>query len=181
LPERALGQAVEVALLTTCSAPHPFYGKASCHPAPRKWRCAPGRTPLLLQSARNLTTKAFWPLIDKWQIADEKALTLLSHGGGLTSTGKRLRLTLTVDEAERVSYLKQIDLVLATLFGGTEWLSKPVREQPFTGLSPLDFMIRNQLSGIKNVLRHLNRFGATQSSSVGVLGSGLHVGEVKRS
>lgn len=65
----------------------------------------------------NLTTKAFWPLIDKWQIADQHALRLLGHEGGLTSTGKRPRFTLTVDEAERVPYLKQIDLVIGTLLG----------------------------------------------------------------
>jgi hypothetical protein len=56
----------------------------------------------------NLTTKVFWPLIDKWDIADEKALHLLGHEGGLTSTGKRPRFTLTVDEARRVSYLRQM-------------------------------------------------------------------------
>jgi hypothetical protein len=49
-----------------------------------------------------LTTKAFWPLIDKWQIADEKALRLLGHEGRLTSTGKRPRFTLSVDQAKRV-------------------------------------------------------------------------------
>jgi Protein of unknown function (DUF2384) len=74
-----------------------------------------------------------------------------------TSTGKRPRFTLTVDEAKRVPYLKQIDLVLETLFGSAEWLSKPVREQPFKGLSPLDYMIKNRLTGVTEVLHYLNR------------------------
>jgi hypothetical protein len=110
-----------------------------------------------------LTTKAFWPLIDKWQIADEKALRLLGHEGGLTSTGKRPRFTLTVDEARRVPYLRQIDLVLETVFGGTDWLSKPIRQTPFKGLSPIDFMIKNQMPAFAEVLRYLNRLALSKA------------------
>ena len=112
----------------------------------------------------NLTTKAFWPLIDKWQVADEKALRLLGHEGGLTSTGKRPRFTLTVDQARRVPYLRQMDVVLEIVFGGTDWLSKPIRKTPFKGLSPIDYMIQNQLAGVTEVLHYLNRLALREAT-----------------
>ena len=97
------------------------------------------------------------------QIADEKALRLLGHEGGLTSAGKRPRFTLTVDEARRVPYLRQIDLVMETLFGGTDWLSKPLRLTPFKGLSPIDYMVKNQLPAFAEVLRYLNRLALSKT------------------
>ena len=81
----------------------------------------------------------------------------------LRQSGKRPRFTLTVDEAKRVPYLKQIDFVLDTLLGSAEWLSKPVREQPFRGLSPIDYMIQNQLTGVTEVLHFLNRLALREA------------------
>lgn len=110
-----------------------------------------------------LTTKVFWPLIDKWDISDDTALRLLGHEGGLTSTGKRPRFTLTVHEARRVPYLRQIDVVLDMVFGGADWLSKPIREMPFKGLSPIDYMIKNQFPAFAEVLRYLNRLALSKA------------------
>jgi hypothetical protein len=58
------------------------------------------------------TAKAFWALMDRWQVPDEKALRLLDHVGGLTAAGKRPRFAMTGDEAKRFAYLMEIDTAL---------------------------------------------------------------------
>lgn len=111
-----------------------------------------------------LTTKAFWPLMDRWGVTDEQALQLLGHPGGLTSTGKRPRFTLTEEEARRLGYLHEVGTSLELMFGDAgSWLKQRTNALPFHGLTPLDYMISRGQAGIAEVLRFLARFGFGQA------------------
>lgn len=52
-----------------------------------------------------VTTKAFWPLMDRWGIPDDKALELLGRRRGLTRSGGRPRFTLDAEEVRRLDYM----------------------------------------------------------------------------
>ncbi len=111
-----------------------------------------------------ITTKSFWPLMDRWGVSDETALRLLGHPGGLTSTGKRPRFTLTPEEATRLEYLTEIGNSLELMFGDAgEWLRQRTSALPFHGLAPLDYMAVRGSAGIAEVLRFLARFGMKQA------------------
>lgn len=111
-----------------------------------------------------ITTKAFWPLMDRWGVEDETALRLLGHPGGLTSTGKRPRFTLTADEAQRLEYLREIGNSLELMFGDAgAWLKQRTSALPFHGLTPLDYMAVRGSGGIAEVLRFLARFGLREA------------------
>ena len=72
-----------------------------------------------------LTSKLFRELMDRWDIADETALRLLGHEGGLTLQGKRPRFALTPEEAHRLTNLLTIDRLLTELFGeAAPWVKR---------------------------------------------------------
>jgi len=71
-----------------------------------------------------MTTKTFWPLVDRWDIPDEKVLQLLGHDGGLTRTGGRPRFTLDAEEIRRLDDLREIGTALEVMFGDAgPWLN----------------------------------------------------------
>ncbi len=111
-----------------------------------------------------ITTKAFWPLMDRWGVDDETALRLLGHKGGLTSTGKRPRFTLSAEEARRLEYLNEIGASLELMFGEAgDWLKQRTSALPFHGLAPLEYMATRGGAGVQEVLRFLARFGMRQA------------------
>jgi hypothetical protein len=111
-----------------------------------------------------VTTKAFWPLMDRWGVDDELALRLLGHPGGLTSSGKRPRFTLTAQEVSRLGYLQEIGHRLETMFGDAgAWLRQRTSALPFNGLTPLEYMARRGSGGVAEVMRFLARFGLVSS------------------
>lgn len=111
-----------------------------------------------------MTTKAFWPLMDRWGIPDEKALRLLGHEGGLTRTGGRPRFTLTAEEVRRLDYLREIGTALELMFGEAgPWLQQPASALPFRGQAPLDYMISRGLPGLAEAHRFLARWGMSQA------------------
>jgi hypothetical protein len=112
----------------------------------------------------SVTTKAFWPLMDRWGVPDEQALRLLGHPGGLTSTGKRARFTLTDEEARRLAYLAEVGTNLEVMFGEAgAWLKQRTSALPFRGASPLDYMIDRGAAGIAEVLRFIASWGLGQA------------------
>ena len=111
-----------------------------------------------------MTTKAFWPLIDRWGIPDDKALLLLGHAGGLTSSGGRPRFTLKAEEVERLRYLREIGTALELMFQQAgPWLQQSASALPFRGLTPLDYMIARGTPGLAEVQRFLARWGLSQA------------------
>src|ERR1700746_2810994 len=102
---------------------------------------APEPRPALYPS--QATSKAFWALMDRWGVSDDKALQLLDHLGGLTATGKRPRVAMTRDEEKRFAYLTEIDTAAQAIFGETgPWLLRKNKASPFGGSAPLDHMIK---------------------------------------
>ena len=111
-----------------------------------------------------VTTKAFWPLMDRWSIPDDKALELLGHRRGLTRTGGRPRFTLNADEIRRLDYLREIGTALEVMFGDAgPWLKQRDSALPFRGLTPLDYMIMRGTPGLAEVNRFLARWSLSQA------------------
>jgi hypothetical protein len=111
-----------------------------------------------------VTTKAFWPLMDRWSIPDDKALELLGHRRGPTRTGCRPRFTLDTDEVRRLDYLREIGVALELMFGDAgPWLKQPASALPFRGLTPLDYMIMRGTPGLAEGNRFLARWSLSQA------------------
>lgn len=111
-----------------------------------------------------VTTKAFWPLMDRWGIPDDKALELIGHRRGLTRTGGRPRFTLDADEVRRLDYLREIGTALEFMFGDAgPWLKQWASALPFRGLTPLDYMIMRGTPGLVEVQRFLARWSLSQA------------------
>jgi hypothetical protein len=111
-----------------------------------------------------ITTKAFWPLMDRWAIPDDKALQLLGRRRSLTRTGGRPRFALDAEEVRRLSYLREIGTALEVMFGEAgPWLKQRASALPFQGMTPLDYMIARGLPGLAEVHRFLARWGLSQA------------------
>jgi|SRR6185437_4945303 len=111
-----------------------------------------------------ITTKVFWPLMDRWAIPDDKALQLLGRRRSLTRTGGRPRFALDADEVRRLGYLREIGTALEVMFGEAgPWLKQGASALPFQGMAPLDYMIARGLPGLAEVHRFLARWGLSQA------------------
>lgn len=111
-----------------------------------------------------MTTKAFWPLMERWRIPDETALQLLGRKGGLTRTGGRPRFTLDAEQVRRLDYLREIGTALELMFGDAgPWLKQRASALPFRGQTPLDYMVGRGTAGLAEVHRFLARWGFSQA------------------
>lgn len=111
-----------------------------------------------------MTTQAFWPLMDRWAIPDDKALGLLGKHRSLTRTGGRPRFALDDEEVRRLGYLREIGTALELMFGEAgPWLKQPAAALPFRGMAPLDYMIARGTPGLAEAHRFLARWGLSQA------------------
>jgi hypothetical protein len=111
-----------------------------------------------------VTTKALWPLMDRWGIPDDEALELLGRGRGPTRTGGRPAFTLDAEEARRLDSLREIGTALEVMFGdASPWLKQRASALPFRGLTPLDYMIARGTPGLAEVHRFLTRWSLSQA------------------
>ena len=105
--------------------------------------------------------KAFFAIMDKWQVRDEDARALL---GGVThgpfyEWKKDPHRTLDTDRLTRVSYLIGIFKALHILHGkalADEWVQLPNTNPIFAGQTPLAYMIRGGLPAMQIVRRLLD-------------------------
>jgi hypothetical protein len=117
-----------------------------------------------------LTSGIFWSLVDHWQLPDLDALQLIGHAGGLTQKGTRPRFKLSDGEAEAevVSAMRALDDTLSQLsLEPAEWLSEPLRADPFQDAAPLDVIRKNRLQGLRDVSRHLTQMSLRLSLQQG--------------
>jgi Protein of unknown function (DUF2384) len=122
-------------------------------PSQRKPVPDPNPPPALHRS--QATSTAFWKLMDRWGVPDEKALQLLDHVGGLTAAGKRPRFAMTGDEAKRFAHLMEIDTNLrAVVSDAPGWLVR--KNQAFGDTTPLEQMTSGE-RGMARVHRFLVR------------------------
>lgn len=100
--------------------------------------------------------KAFFNIVNQWQIKDEDARELL---GGLASSSfyelkKNPNKTLDVDRLTRISYLIGIYKALHILHGDTladAWVKMPNQNRLFRGSSPLVFMESGGIVAMQSV------------------------------
>ncbi|MFC7556436.1 hypothetical protein ACFQU7_35685 [Pseudoroseomonas wenyumeiae] len=103
-----------------------------------------------------LSSGTFWSLVDHWKLPDLAALQLIGHAGGLTRKGTRPRFKLSDSETEVVAAMRALDATLAQLgLDPAQWLSTPLRPQPFRGAAPRDVIRKGRLQGLRDVSRHL--------------------------
>jgi hypothetical protein len=105
--------------------------------------------------------KAFFNLVDRWQVKDEDARALLggiSNGPYYTWKKKPDRL-LDADVLTRISYLIGIFKALNILYNeklADEWLRLPNTNRIFGGKTPLDYMIAGGIPAMQIVRRLLD-------------------------
>jgi hypothetical protein len=101
-----------------------------------------------------MTGGAFWRLMDAWHVPDAQALELISFPGKLGRNGKRPRFRLTTRQAKRLGYQLEIDQVLRAIdLDPVVWLHRKQRGAPFSGRSPVEFMIEGEQPAMTDVLR----------------------------
>ena len=126
-----------------------------------------GRSPIMPHAhAGSVASTAFWSLMDRWQVPDTEALTLIGYEGGLTKKGTRPRFKLADDAVETLQGLHEVDAALVPLkLDPKTWLHQPVKEAPFEGVTPLAFLVRMRLPGIRAAIRFLLQHGLKMSIS----------------
>ncbi len=116
--------------------------------------------------AASLTSKTFWSLMDRWGVGEQTALDLIDESRVIDTSARRPRFRLTADQTRRLEYLLDIDANLSESWGpsgGGKWLARRNPAPVFSGVSPLEHMIRRGLPGIGEVLRFLHHWGLKQS------------------
>jgi hypothetical protein len=138
--------------------------KRQITPAPQKLE---GRSPIEAPPSRgNLTSAAFWGLMDRWALPDLAALRLIGHSRGLSKSGTRLRFKLLAEEAEMVKLLFEIDQAIRNLgLDPKTWVDKPIKTEPFKGGTPISYLTRNRLQGTQQVGRYILKNGLKLSIS----------------
>jgi hypothetical protein len=114
--------------------------------------------------AGTISSKLFWDLMDRWGVADEAALALIGHAGGLTKRGTRPRFTLAGEETQRMANLLAIDRLLIDVEGDPgPWLRRAQGAAPFARKKPLDFMIAGGVPAIDATRRHIEKLALQRS------------------
>ena len=104
---------------------------------------------------------AFFSIVDKWQLRNEDAMTLLggiSHGRYFDLKRNRKGL-LSQDELTRISLLIGIFKALNILFGqrlANQWTSRPNSNPMFNGAPPLQYLSRGGVPAMIGVRRLLD-------------------------
>jgi hypothetical protein len=110
--------------------------------------------------APNVSSTAFWSLMDSWKVTDLAALDLIGHSGGLTKKGTRPRFRVVGREAELFSYLREIETALETLREEpADWICRPIKEDPFKGTTPLAHITHRRVVGARDVIRKIMATG----------------------
>ncbi|HZQ96581.1 MAG TPA: antitoxin Xre-like helix-turn-helix domain-containing protein [Candidatus Sulfotelmatobacter sp.] len=105
--------------------------------------------------------EAFFAIVDKWQLRNEDAMTLLggtSHGRYFELKRNRKGL-LSQDELTRISLLIGIFKALNILFGqrlANQWTSRPNSNPMFNGAAPLQYLSRGGVPAMIGVRRLLD-------------------------
>jgi hypothetical protein len=108
----------------------------------------------------DVSSTAFWSLMESWKVTDLAALDLIGHSGGLTKKGTRPRFRLIGPEAELFSYLREIGTGLKTLGKEpAEWIRQPIMEDPFKGATPVAHITQGGVVGARDVIRQIMALG----------------------
>jgi hypothetical protein len=105
--------------------------------------------------------KGFFNMMDRWDIRDEDARSLLGgiSNGPYYTWKKRPERLLAADVLTRISYLVGIFKALNILYGeklADEWVRLPNNNRIFGGGTPLDYMARGGVPAMQVVRRLLD-------------------------
>jgi hypothetical protein len=104
--------------------------------------------------------------MDRWSIPDIPALELIGHLGGLTKKGTRPRFRLVGEEVDMLRGLQEIDAALVPLqLDPRNWLDQPLKAEPFGGATPMVYLTRTRLKGIRDTIRYILQNGLELSMS----------------
>ena len=105
--------------------------------------------------------RAFFNIMDKWQIPDTQARALLGgmSNGAFYTLKKGGGKTLPEDRIRRISYLVGIFKALNILYSealADKWITLPNKNRIFGGQSALDYLLRGGLPAFQTVRRLLD-------------------------
>jgi hypothetical protein len=124
---------------------------------------AENQPPSRAAPTRTLTSRAFWQVVDRLQIADADALASIEYPGKIARTGKRRRFHLTTRQTKLAGYLREIEAALAAAGQTTAWLRRSIRSAPFSARTPVKLMAEQPGEGAAAVLQFLNRAALRKS------------------
>jgi hypothetical protein len=115
------------------------------------------------RSGSTMSSAAFWRLVDRLQIPDPDALELIGYAGTIGQPGKRPRFRLSSRQTHLAAYLPEIEAALQAIGEGPAWLERRIRSAPFSGRTPIRFMVECDGEGMAEVLQFLNRAALKRS------------------
>jgi hypothetical protein len=145
----------------------PVSSAAALPSRPAKYSAPPSGPPHRAEGTRpaarshsGLSSGMFWALADRWKLADIDALDLIGHKGGLTKKGTRPRFKLTEEEGEIVAAMRSLSETLEQLgLDPVQWLSAPIRPDPFRGTTPISMIRERRLQGLRDTSHYLTQMG----------------------
>lgn len=105
--------------------------------------------------------RAFFNIMDKWQIPDSQARALLGgmSNGAFYTLKKGRGKALPEDRIRRISYLVGIFKALNILYSDAladQWITRPNTNRIFGGATALDYLLRGGLPAFQTVRRLLD-------------------------
>jgi Antitoxin Xre/MbcA/ParS C-terminal toxin-binding domain len=102
--------------------------------------------------------KAFFNIMEKWQVRDEDARALLGgpSNGQFYEMKKNAARTLDTDRLTRISYLIGIFKALNILYSkslANAWMQRPNSNRIFGGQTPLAYIVKGGLPAMQTVRR----------------------------
>ncbi len=95
--------------------------------------------------------------MERWRVAAPVALDLIGFAGKIGKSGKRPRFRFLPHYQRVTTYLAEIDAALTTIGNDGTWLVRKHRSPPFSGQTPLAFMLAKGLDGMDETLQFLHR------------------------
>ncbi|MFL5332061.1 MAG: antitoxin Xre/MbcA/ParS toxin-binding domain-containing protein [Geminicoccaceae bacterium] len=105
--------------------------------------------------------RVFFRIMNKWNVRDEDARRLLGgmSNGTFYAMKKKPIQNLDEDKLRRISYLVGIFKALNILHGemlADRWMTLPNKNRIFSGVSPVEYLIRGGLPAFQTVRRLLD-------------------------
>jgi hypothetical protein len=104
-----------------------------------------------------LSSLQFWDLMERWRVPAASALELIEYPGKLGASGKRPRFRFTTRQQRITAYLPEIDAALSAAGRDQRWLHRKIRAAPFSGRTPIEYILAHGMDGMAALLQILNR------------------------
>ena len=102
----------------------------------------------------------------RWHVPDAMALELIEFPGKLGTSGKRPRFRFTTRQQRITSYLAEIETALSASGMDQAWLHRKIRTAPFSGQTPIQYLVAHGTDGMSEMLQFLTRLMMRKSLRV---------------